>query len=196
MPGMPADFEFTLWRNDTDHDLVVRLFMGPGRDYRLTFKPKEERPLLSIYDNAIQTRRGGQIVGGIAPQLTKVGAEKLPIAEALARASALGDMERKIMLETGVTAGGKVDAMAVLLAKQAELEAQLKAQSKPEPSALEIENAALKAKTAEQEKTMAALLARLEKIEAQTAMPPAAPAQPEKKTAGPKGVPAGAGGAE
>lgn len=67
---------FTQWRNPLGFELYVDLKeQASGPPTRHRWKPGETKSLPSLYDNAIQRVHNGQIVGGKAPLLEKVGAD-------------------------------------------------------------------------------------------------------------------------
>jgi hypothetical protein len=118
-------FAQTTWENPTNDTVQFSIYDDAANLYTVgPIPPKGSVTLPSVYDNAIATVRDGVIVGGLAPQLVAKGRERVPMHDALARAAAMGEQERKLILATGVSAGGlSLDAVAGLHARIAELEA-------------------------------------------------------------------------
>lgn len=152
----------TTWVNETTHEQKFELHTSPGQPMiKIEIKPGKEAQIPSIYDNAIRTVRDGTVVGGHAPLLTPKGQTKIPIHDAIVRAAAAGETERKLIASTGATAGGlSLDAAAQLLARNEDLERQIEAQR------------------AEFEKRMTEFEARLQPKGGRGGAPPAQPALP------------------
>ncbi len=123
---MDQGFSNTTWHNPTEHDVKFSIFVGPGIKHKVAISAGKELALPSEYDNDIRTVRQGVVVGGLAPQLTIKGHEKLPMHESLAKAADLGDDERKVVAGTGRSAGGmSLDVATALMAQNDELRKRL-----------------------------------------------------------------------
>jgi hypothetical protein len=84
-PMEPQAQEFTTWHNPTNDLVIADVYVGDGagrsRRRRYAFKPDEKKMIPSEFDAGIhQLDAHGQIVGGLAPQLRKVGAEEPKMA--------------------------------------------------------------------------------------------------------------------
>jgi hypothetical protein len=88
-------FDLTTWQNPTDHTVRFVLF-GDRGCFPVEIPPGKEIQLSSDYDRAVRTERGGVVVGGLAPQLHKKGAEVLPVHDAIQRAAEMGALEREL----------------------------------------------------------------------------------------------------
>jgi hypothetical protein len=117
----------TTWENPTKHIQRFEIHHGPGSDpEKFEVPPGGKAQVLSLYDNAIRTVRDGVVVGGLAPLLVPEGRTTVPVHEAIAKAAAMGDTERKVVAATGVSAGASsLDAVVALEVKNAELERKL-----------------------------------------------------------------------
>lgn len=72
----PREEAYTTWRNPLDREQYVDLHDGDSpTPTRYRFAPGEEKKLPSRFDNAIHRTHNGVIVGGLAPQLVKVGSK-------------------------------------------------------------------------------------------------------------------------
>jgi hypothetical protein len=80
-PQAVREYTATTWKNDNSFPQTVTL-----DGVRYTWKPGESKDISSQYDDAIHrvsgaeelpdgTKRGGAIVGGLAPRLTKVNVD-------------------------------------------------------------------------------------------------------------------------
>lgn len=126
---MLQHFNMTTWENPTKHKQVFQLHSGPGADpVQIELDPGGSASVPSMYDDAIRTERDGVVVGGLAPMLVPKGREQIPVHDAIARAAALGDSERRLVAATGASAGGvSIDAVVALEQKNRELEAKVEA---------------------------------------------------------------------
>ncbi len=117
----------TTWENPTKNTQTFEIHHGPGAEPDVfILAPGDAADVLSLYDDAIRTVRGGVVVGGLAPLLVPKGRKEVPVHEAIAKAASLGDAERKIVSDTGASAGSSgLEAVAVLAAKNAALEAKV-----------------------------------------------------------------------
>ncbi len=144
---MEQGFSQTTWHNPTEHDVKFSIFVGPGIKHKVAIGSGKDIALPSEYDNDIRTVWKGVVSGGLAPQLTIKGHQKLPMHESLAKAADLGDDERKVVAGTGRSAGGmSLDVATELVAQNEELKkrlaqleaalgvAQAPAEKTPEPS--------------------------------------------------------------
>lgn len=88
----------TTWGNTTPHTVKFRIFKGPGQRgaayEKYEIPAGSELAIAGEHDEAIQTTHRGVVVGGLAPQLTRKGAEKLPVHASILDAAAQGDLER------------------------------------------------------------------------------------------------------
>lgn len=88
-------FDLTTWHNPTDRTVRFTLF-GDRGSIQVEIRAGKELQLSSDYDRAVRTERGGVVVGGLAPQLHKKGAEVLPVHDAIQRAAEMGELEREL----------------------------------------------------------------------------------------------------
>lgn len=73
----PTEEKFTRWHNPLSvRQNVVISHDGDSRPTQYTIKPGETREIPSRYDLAIHRVHNGVVIGGLAPQLVKVGAEE------------------------------------------------------------------------------------------------------------------------
>ena len=130
----------SVWHNPTQHDVKILIHEmtpicnnQPPRDaYTRTgkrpflVKAGEKAALAARFDKAIhQTDDNGFIVGGLAPQLVKVGEEDRPLAPAL-------DVERSLRLQAqaeaaahAIKAKDSADAFLIAQARVKELEREV-----------------------------------------------------------------------
>lgn len=77
-PVQPRVQTFTTWFNPTDHDMVVDPWVGatpdnPSGRVRFMFPKGEKTIVPSEFDAAIHQVHNGQVIGGGAPLLQRVG---------------------------------------------------------------------------------------------------------------------------
>lgn len=74
----PQEETYTHWHNPLGQEQRVDVFYGDEpRPTRFTWKPGETLKVPSRFDNAIHRVDKGVIIGGLAPQLVKVGANEV-----------------------------------------------------------------------------------------------------------------------
>ncbi len=83
------DEHTTRWKNPTDKTVSLSFHRDRGvRPHKVTIEPGKEVVLNGEYDGAIHQVHNGLVVGGMAPQLVKVGVEALPVTSTLGLAEA------------------------------------------------------------------------------------------------------------
>jgi hypothetical protein len=79
----------TRWKNPTDKAVTLSFHRDRGvKRHKVTIEPGEEVILSGEYDSAIHQVHNDVVVGGMAPQLVKVGKEALPVTSTLGLAEA------------------------------------------------------------------------------------------------------------
>jgi hypothetical protein len=72
----PRNAKITKWRNPTGEPVRIEIFLSIARWAQITIPPGAEVEIPSAYDRAIhQVDAHGVVVGGLAPQLRRVGAD-------------------------------------------------------------------------------------------------------------------------
>lgn len=97
LDNTPRSIPLTGWRNPTVNDVRIRFFIKPGAPIDEPGGPREPSIWLPVFipaggavdlpatfDRAIQTVKGGLVVGGLAPQLVRADGSSPPIHPALA----------------------------------------------------------------------------------------------------------------
>lgn len=73
----PVEETYTQWKNPLSQEQVVDIFHdGSPRPTRYRWAPGETKQVSSRYDGAIHRVHHGVIIGGLAPQLIKVGSDE------------------------------------------------------------------------------------------------------------------------
>lgn len=67
------DLGTTNWKNPTDEEVHLRLFLAPGQFETYKIAPKGSAAIPSQFTGAIHQCRNGLVVGGYAPQLVREG---------------------------------------------------------------------------------------------------------------------------
>lgn len=120
----------TKWENPTKDTVRVKVLVEAGRHEKVEFKPGEVHSLPSSMDKAIHDVRNGIVMGGLAPQLRKVGVAPLPVHSSITEAAA-GAVHHAEKLEAERTRAAKAEAELVEMKQRlAELEAKLSAPKK------------------------------------------------------------------
>jgi len=70
----PVEERYTKWHNPLPHHQHVDIYLGDeSRPTRYRWAPGETKALPSRYDYAIHRTHNGIVIGGLAPQLVKLG---------------------------------------------------------------------------------------------------------------------------
>ena len=113
------------WENPTKDTVRFAVLVEAGRHEKIEIPPGGKKDLPTSWDKAIHDVRNGIIMGGLAPQLRKVGVAPMPVHSSITEAAA-GAVHHAEKLEAERTRAAKAEAEATELKQRlVELEAKM-----------------------------------------------------------------------